>query len=187
MPGFAYNNKKGRKAVKTVLDYSPMWETMRLKEISQYSLLKAGIDNKTLDTLKKGNNITLLSGAGAWCASPVELARLVASIDGKDEIPDIISKEAIAQMTEYINKDTYSLGWNQTCPEKGWDRTGTLSGTTALIRYFPDGECWLFVSNTSTYRSNLQAQETDSLFRKCRKLYSKQLPARNLFEYEIPN
>lgn len=134
-----------------------------------------------------GNNITLLSGAGAWCASPVELARLVASIDGKDEIPDIISKEAIAQMTEYINKDTYSLGWNQTCPEKGWDRTGTLSGTTALIRYFPDGECWLFVSNTSTYRSNLQAQETDSLFRKCRKLYSKQLPARNLFEYEIPN
>ena len=134
-----------------------------------------------------GNNITLLSGAGAWCASTVELARLVASIDGKDEIPDILSKEAIAQMTQYINKDTYSLGWNQTCPEKGWDRTGTLSGTTALIRYFPDGECWLFVSNTSTYRSNLQAQETDSLFRNCRKLYSKQLPARNLFEYEIPN
>ena len=61
MPGFAYNNKKGRKAVKTVLDYSPMWETMRLKEISQYSLLKAGIDNKTLDTLKKGNNSTLLT------------------------------------------------------------------------------------------------------------------------------
>ena len=45
----------------TVLDYSPMWETMRKKEISQYSLLKAGIDNKTLDSLKKGNNITLLT------------------------------------------------------------------------------------------------------------------------------
>jgi len=47
--------------VKTVLDYSPMWETMRRKEISQYSLLKAGIDNKTLDSIKKGNNITLLT------------------------------------------------------------------------------------------------------------------------------
>ncbi|MBO5892274.1 MAG: helix-turn-helix domain-containing protein [Oscillospiraceae bacterium] len=44
-----------------MLDYSPMWETMRRKEISQYRLLNAGIDNKTLDSLKKGNNITLLT------------------------------------------------------------------------------------------------------------------------------
>lgn len=44
-----------------MLDYSPMWETMRRKEISQYRLLKAGIDNKTLDAIKKGNNITLLT------------------------------------------------------------------------------------------------------------------------------
>ena len=29
--------------------------------ISQYKLLKSGIDNKTLDTLKKNNNITLLT------------------------------------------------------------------------------------------------------------------------------
>ena len=44
-----------------MLDYSPMWETMRHKGISQYSLLKAGVDNKTLDSIKKGNNITLLT------------------------------------------------------------------------------------------------------------------------------
>jgi len=44
-----------------VLDYSPMWETMRVKNISQYCLLKSGIDNKTLDALKKGKNITLLT------------------------------------------------------------------------------------------------------------------------------
>ena len=44
-----------------MLDYRPMWETMRRKGISQYSLLKAGLDNKTLDSLKKGNNITLLT------------------------------------------------------------------------------------------------------------------------------
>ena len=34
---------------------------MRRKGISQYRLLKSGIDNKTLDSLKKGNNITLLT------------------------------------------------------------------------------------------------------------------------------
>ena len=52
---------KGREAVKAVLDYRPMWETMQRKGISQYSLLKAGIDNKTLDSIKKGKNITLLT------------------------------------------------------------------------------------------------------------------------------
>ena len=44
-----------------MLDYSPLWETMRRKKISQYALLKSGIDNKTLDSLKKGKNITLLT------------------------------------------------------------------------------------------------------------------------------
>lgn len=52
------NKQKGGGAV---LDYGPMWDTMRRKNISQYSLLKAGIDNKTLDTIKKGKNITLLT------------------------------------------------------------------------------------------------------------------------------
>ena len=44
-----------------MIDYSPLWETMERKGISQYRLLKLGIDNKTLDTIKKGNNITLLT------------------------------------------------------------------------------------------------------------------------------
>ncbi|MBE6980949.1 MAG: Cro/Cl family transcriptional regulator [Ruminococcaceae bacterium] len=44
-----------------MLDYSPMWQTMETKGISQYRLLQAGIDNKTLDCLKKGKNITLLT------------------------------------------------------------------------------------------------------------------------------
>ena len=38
-----------------------MWDTMQRKGISQYSLLKAGVDNKTLDSIKKGKNITLLT------------------------------------------------------------------------------------------------------------------------------
>lgn len=31
------------------------------KQISQYQLLKQGIDNKTLDSLKKNKNITLIT------------------------------------------------------------------------------------------------------------------------------
>ena len=44
-----------------MLDYSPMWDTMQKKGISQYNLLKSGIDNKTLDSIKKGKNVTLLT------------------------------------------------------------------------------------------------------------------------------
>lgn len=44
-----------------IIDFSPLWQTMEEKGITQYRLLKSGIDNKTLDTLKKNNNITLLT------------------------------------------------------------------------------------------------------------------------------
>lgn len=44
-----------------IISYNPLWETMKKKGITQYYLLKAGIDNKTLDSLKKGKNITLLT------------------------------------------------------------------------------------------------------------------------------
>ncbi len=44
-----------------MIDYSPLWQTMRERNVSQYQLLKSGIDNKTLDSLKKNKNITLLT------------------------------------------------------------------------------------------------------------------------------
>lgn len=44
-----------------MISYAPLWETMKRKNISQYQLLKSGIDNKTLDSLKKNKNITLLT------------------------------------------------------------------------------------------------------------------------------
>ncbi len=44
-----------------MIDYSPLWETMRNRGVSQYRLLQRGIDNRTLDTLKKNKNITLLT------------------------------------------------------------------------------------------------------------------------------
>lgn len=44
-----------------IIDFSPLWQTMENKNISQYYLLKNGIDNKTLDSLKKNHNITLLT------------------------------------------------------------------------------------------------------------------------------
>lgn len=128
-----------------------------------------------------GNNVTGLSGAGAWVASAPELALLVAAIDGRPEVPDIISPESVAAMTEYIDENTYSLGWNDTKPDVGWTRTGTFAGTSALVKYFPDGECWVFITNTSTYKGPGLARFTSELFDKIRSKYSDKFPARNLF------
>ncbi|MBP3409622.1 MAG: helix-turn-helix domain-containing protein [Clostridia bacterium] len=44
-----------------MIDYSPLWKTMQERGVTQYQLLKNGIDNKTLDSLKKGKNITLIT------------------------------------------------------------------------------------------------------------------------------
>lgn len=42
-----------------MIDYTPLWDTMKRNGVSQYKLLQSGIDNKTLDALKKNSNITL--------------------------------------------------------------------------------------------------------------------------------
>lgn len=44
-----------------IINYDLLWKTMEEKKISQYHLLKSGIDNKTLDSLKKNKNVTLLT------------------------------------------------------------------------------------------------------------------------------
>lgn len=136
---------------------------------------------RTVKRCYGGNDINSLSGAGAWVASTPEVALFVASIDGRPEIPDIISKESVDAMVEYFDKETYSFGWNDTNPETGWTRSGTFSGTSALIKYFPDGECWILVTNTSTWKGPGMSRTTAALFNELRAAYSESLPARDLF------
>ena len=131
-----------------------------------------------------GNNIEGLLGAGAWVGSTPELALLVASIDGKSEVPDIITKESVDAMTEYFDPDTFSLGWNDTKPTGEWTRTGTFAGTSALVKYFPDGECWIFITNTSTFKGPALAKHTTELFETLRARYSDKFPKRNMFYAE---
>ncbi len=128
-----------------------------------------------------GNDIRALSGAVAWASSTAELCRFVATIDGRPEVPDIISIESVRRMTEWFDPDTFSLGWNDTKPTGEWTRTGTFSGTSALVKYFPDGECWVLVTNTSTWRGAGLAPFTTEMFQKSRAECSALLPHRNMF------
>jgi len=128
-----------------------------------------------------GNDIHALSGAGAWVGSIPELARLVCSVDGRPSIPDILSKESVERMTEYVDEDTYSLGWNDTDPEKGWQRTGSFSGTSASIMYYPDGELWIMVTNTSTWKGHLFSRYMRKLCTDLREKYDPVFPLQDLF------
>ncbi len=44
-----------------MFNYRPLWKTMTEKGVTQYQLLKQGIDNRTLDSLKKGKSITMIT------------------------------------------------------------------------------------------------------------------------------
>ena len=45
-----------------MVDYSPLWDTMSERKITQYMMLQDKIlDNHTLDRLKKNMNITLIT------------------------------------------------------------------------------------------------------------------------------
>ena len=128
-----------------------------------------------------GNNVSGSMGAGGWTGSAVELARLVASIDGRGPVPDILSEESVRQMTTWYDPDTFSLGWNDTKPSGEWTRSGSFSGTQALVKVYPDGQCWILLSNTSAWRGSRFAGDIGALFRNLRSRFSARLPRRDLF------
>ena len=71
-----------------MVDYSPLWDTMKKKGVSQYALIQAGVDRRTLDWLKKNKNITMLS-LEKLCTildcSPSDVVRFVKDTNGNAE------------------------------------------------------------------------------------------------------
>jgi CubicO group peptidase (beta-lactamase class C family) len=113
-----------------------------------------------------GHNIRGLQGAGAWVASSVELMRLVASIDGKPGVPDVLSAESVAEMKNITRDGDYALGWARYNAGSGsLIRTGSMSGTCAYIDYRDKGISYVLLTNTSSYRG---ASFTNSIGRTVR-------------------
>lgn len=127
------------------------------------------------------NDIPRLAGAGAWCASAAELSKLIASIDGLPHVKDILSKKSVAFMTREMPNNDYSIGWNYTKKDKPWIRTGSLSGTSALVLRYPDGQCWILITNTSTWKGHGFSNDSMAFFEKLRKKYVNDLPKKDLF------
>lgn len=102
-----------------------------------------------------GNNIRGLQGAGGWVASSAEMMRLVASIDGKEGVPDILSAKSIKAMRTPSLEHGFGFGWAKSSSRSSrLVRTGTMSGTCTYIEYNPDGYSFVFITNTSHYRGS---------------------------------
>jgi CubicO group peptidase (beta-lactamase class C family) len=131
-----------------------------------------------------GNNIRLLSGAGAWVASPVELLKLISMIDGRDNVPDIISKESVRLMTS-SGPSILPMGWAKCTSSGDWSRTGTLSGSSAMVKYNRHGYSWVFITNTSSWRGSRFPRSIDYFFKGALQKVT-DWPHRDLFNVTVP-
>jgi CubicO group peptidase (beta-lactamase class C family) len=128
-----------------------------------------------------GNSIELLGAAGGWISSSVELARLITFIDGERHVHDILSKRTIGEMTDH----TYAkgpLGWRSVSDSGNWYRTGSMAGTSAMIKKQPDGVTWVFISNSSCWKGSGLSVDIERLMNRIIPNI-KEWPDRDLFRY----
>lgn len=96
-----------------------------------------------------GNDVRGLSGAGGWIASAPELLLFVAAINKNSGRENFLTKESIKQMTHF-DKRLKPIGW-ASVTSKEWLRSGSMAGTSALIKRQKDGYTWVFISNSSSW------------------------------------
>lgn len=88
-----------------------------------------------------GFDLGLMGAHGGWIATPTDLVRLVAAVDGVAEPADILALSTVRQMVaapeEGVDSAYYAMGWvvrpaTSDSPEAWW-HVGDLPGTTALL------------------------------------------------------
>ncbi|WP_320018449.1 serine hydrolase domain-containing protein [Labilibaculum manganireducens] len=109
---------------------------------------------KTVFRSNGGNNLEVLGGAGGWIASGAELIKFMMAIDGDDTLPDILSRKSIKYMTTPNKLGHSPIGWKGTRGDGTWWRTGTLAGSSALLKHNKNGVSYVIITNSSTWRGS---------------------------------
>ncbi len=130
-----------------------------------------------------GNNIELLGAAGGWVASAPELAKFMVAIDGFESRTDILSEESIRYMTLSKGLSRKLIGWRGTDGYGTWWRTGTMSGTSALIMRHKNELNWVMLVNTSTRKhSKIHNNISRTMFQALRSV--EEWPSEDMFNIE---
>lgn len=127
-------------------------------EVSYYDLRGNGVvpawdgSGQMVPRNAGGNDLRMLGPAGGWVASSVDIAKLLIGVAGYEK-HNIIPKDLISEMT---TRQTYvqPLGWIGSDNNGRCWRSGSLSGTSAMVVKEKNGLSWVFLSNTSTRAGN---------------------------------
>lgn len=136
---------------------------------------------KMVERVYGGSNINGLMGAGGWCASASDLARLVAATDKYPHVSNILSNASVDSLTAFAKDDKVSRGWSEIDEHGKWRRTGTLSSTHTLIERFPNGECWVMITNSGVWTGHNFSREMTRLISDLRARYGNVFPKRDLW------
>lgn len=128
-----------------------------------------------------GSNVNGLMGAGGWLTSASDLARLVAATDRDPRVRDVLTRASVDSLTAYDEKDKKARGWSETTAQGKWTRTGTLSSTHTLVERFPDGECWVLITNSGVWTGHKFSHDMTRLVDRLRATYGTVMPGRNLW------
>lgn len=129
-----------------------------------------------------GNNIEALCGAGGWVASPTELLIFLQAIDGDPTVPDVLSDESIHYMTKN-HAPGLPPGWMHTSSQGDWWRSGSLAGTSVMMKRQRNGFSWVFVTNTSSWSGSRFPSKIEQMVSLAISRI-KEWPDRNLFHAE---
>ncbi|MBA4411351.1 MAG: serine hydrolase domain-containing protein [Bacteroidota bacterium] len=128
-----------------------------------------------------GNPIELLGPAGGWIASSVELAKLLVLIDDFKNVPDMIPQSLINQMVEEDDLRG-PLGWKAVKKNGDWIRTGSMAGTSAIMKRQSNGFSWVVVINSSSWKGPRLPAYINYMMGKIEKNLSN-WPKHDLFKY----
>ena len=76
------------------------------------------------------------------------------AIDGFESRADILNDESVRYMTHSRGLSRKLIGWRGTDGYGTWWRTGTMSGTSALIMRHKNELNWVMLVNTSTRKKS---------------------------------
>ncbi|MDF9801134.1 CubicO group peptidase (beta-lactamase class C family) [Catalinimonas alkaloidigena] len=98
-------------------------------------------------------NIEALAAAGGWLATSTDLLKFLVAVDGFKNTPDILSNESLLTMVKPGHGGNRPYGWRGITPDGTWWRTGTLAGTSAIMKRLDNGISWVVLANTTSRRS----------------------------------
>ncbi len=85
-------------------------------------------------------------------------------------------------MTQNVSH-TQPIGWIETNAKGDWVRTGTLAGTSALMKRQANGYSWVFLTNTSSWKGSRFPTYIDNAVDRAMATVT-EWPDRDLFEMQ---